>query len=113
MYCVKGVENESGIVYAGTGRVDARVLRGPLGSLGAPDDVVARCCLVALAEDSRGASKQFRGREWIHDAAPPRSAASKQPRQQVRPSDPCGRRGAIRGSSWGATIIIIMGFICE
>ena len=38
------------------GRVDARVLRGPLGSFGAPGDVVARCCLVALAEDSRGAS---------------------------------------------------------
>ena len=46
---------------------------------------------------------QFRGREWNHDAAPPRSAASEQPRPRVRPSDPCGRRGAVHGSSWGAT----------
>ena len=39
--------------------VDARVLRWQdrLGRLiGAPRDVVARCCLVARAEDSRGAS---------------------------------------------------------
>ena len=57
VYCVKKrVEKESVIVYAGTGRVDARVLRGPLGSRGAPGDVVARCCLVARAKDSRGAS---------------------------------------------------------
>ena len=55
--CVRRVENESVIVcQCSTGRVNARVLRGPLGSLGAPGDVVARCCLVALAEDSRGAS---------------------------------------------------------
>ena len=71
VYCVKRVENESVIVcQCSTGRVNARVLRGPLGSLGAPGDVVARCCLVALAEDSRGASMQLRGREWNHDAAP-------------------------------------------
>ena len=44
------------------GRVDARVLRGPLGSFGAPGDVVARCCLVALGT-CRGQPwcVQFRG----------------------------------------------------